>query len=282
MYVCATGDGEARSACLLNGSANTSDSQRRRGDHILGNGVFTESVFSNSWECDVAEKSYYYWLERYYIEEHPLFAFEVEFHDAPFPPQEPLPELHWSDLFDFVFDIEQLTASAAAQLPPPVADVEREWRRELALSPKGLHWAASGARSAKFASDSSVVVPPSLEKAHWVDESGGLAVRTEDGSLCRWTWDAGLSAMVVTATSVGRVELLDVSANGTVALVRRPSGEVEAWSADSLSPLRQVRASSEEGCSRYHCSMTPQLQQVRISRFQARASRSSSWRLGAA
>ncbi len=105
MYVCATGDGEARSACLLNGSANTSDSQRRRGDHILGNGVFTESVFSNSWECDVAEKSYYYWLERYYIEEHPLFAFEVEFHDAPFPPQEPLPELHWSDLFDFVFDI---------------------------------------------------------------------------------------------------------------------------------------------------------------------------------
>ncbi len=186
--------------------------------------------------------------------------------------------LHWCRHVD----IEQLTASAAAQLPPPVADVEREWRRELALSPKGLHWAASGARSAKFASDSSVVVPPSLEKAHWVDESGGLAVRTEDGSLCRWTWDAGSSAMVMTATSVRRVELLDVSANGTVALVRRPSGEVEAWSADSLSPLRQVRASSEEGCSRYHCSMTPQLQQVRISRFQARASRSSSWRLGAA
>ncbi len=94
-----------------------------------GNGVFTESAFANSWTCEVGDKPYLYWLKRYPEAEHPLFAFEIEFHEAPYPPQEPLPEVSGWDVLTlpwhllkavvgFVQDIVDTDSAADQPLTP--------------------------------------------------------------------------------------------------------------------------------------------------------------------
>jgi hypothetical protein len=66
-----------------------------------GVGKFSGSSYPGSynydWHCTVGGQPFSYWLKRYYDEEHPLFAFGVEFHDQPHPPRPPLPEFSWSD-----------------------------------------------------------------------------------------------------------------------------------------------------------------------------------------
>lgn len=63
-----------------------------------GVGGFSKSPFYGSWTCDVGGQPYGYWLKRYYNAEHPLFAFEVDFYQQPYPPQPPVPTLTWSDV----------------------------------------------------------------------------------------------------------------------------------------------------------------------------------------
>jgi hypothetical protein len=74
-------------------------------DGNQGVGDFAKSPFRDSWHCDVAGQPLVYWMKRYPDAEHPVFAFDVEFHERPFPPQVQSPDVSWSDVVQLPFDV---------------------------------------------------------------------------------------------------------------------------------------------------------------------------------